>query len=346
MNKVLIIGNQGYIGPVLQKHLSKKFILFGYDIGYFSNNLSTVFDLGIDSNLKCQYYGDVRNIKENLFENIDHVVYLAAISNDPMGNLFGNETNDINKISALKCANFAKNNGVKSFVFASSCSVYGTGGSSIKNEESILNPLTPYAKSKIESEEELSKISSDAFKITCLRFATACGASPRLRLDLVLNDFVASAVLTNKIEILSDGTPWRPIIDVKDMSKAIEWAITERNNNPSNNFIALNIGSNEWNFTIKELADEVGKIIKGTKISINKNAQPDKRSYKVDFSLYYNYAKIFYPKRKIETTVSELIDNIDSIIIHKNFRNSQYIRLVHLKKLIDSKIITKELKFL
>lgn len=345
MKKVLIVGNQGYIGPVLQKHLSSKYELFGYDIGFFANNISVSKNISVDSDLVCQYYGDVRDLDHKIFNGIDSVVYLCAISNDPMGNKFREPTLDINKISAIKYAKLAKENGVNSFVFASSCSVYGTGGSNIKNENSDLDPLTTYAVSKIEAENELSKIADKDFNITCLRFATACGFSPRLRLDLVLNDFVASAITNKKIQILSDGTPWRPLINVKDMSRAIEWAI-QSYDKKRNTFMIVNAGSNKWNYSILELAQSVSEIVGGVEIEVNKNASPDKRSYKVDFSLFNEIANDYTPLETLESTINDLFNGISKMNLSANFRSSEFIRLIHLNNLISQKIMDNNLKLI
>jgi nucleoside-diphosphate-sugar epimerase len=262
-----------------------------------------------------------------------------------MGNKFRKPTLDINKISAIKCAKLAKENGVNSFVFASSCSVYGTGGSNIKNENSDLDPLTTYAVSKIETENELSKIADKDFNITCLRFATACGFSSRLRLDLVLNDFVASAITNKKIQILSDGTPWRPLINVKDMSRAIEWAI-QSYDKKRNTFMIVNAGSNRWNYSILELAQSVSEIVGGVKIEVNKNASPDKRSYKVDFSLFDEIANDYTPIETLESTINDLFNGISKMNLGANFRSSEFIRLIHLNNLISQKIIDNNLKLI
>lgn len=340
--KVLIVGNLGYIGPVLAEKLSSKFEVFGYDIGFFSNDYSVSNILSVVSKTKTQYYGDVRNFNNELLNGIDKVVYLAAISNDPMGNNFKEPTFDINENCAYNIAKAAKDKNIEDFIYASSCSVYGTGGSMIKNEESDLDPLTNYAKSKINTEKKLESLSSDNFRIKCYRFATACGFSPRLRLDLVLNDFVASAILYGKIDILSDGTPWRPLINVKDMSLAIEWGLSH--NPVDENFLILNIGSNAWNYTVKDLAYSVKKIIPNIEISINENADPDKRSYKVDFSKFHNLAPEYVPQEDIFSTIKELKNGIEQMYFkEENFRKSKYIRLNKLNYLINKKIINNNL---
>ena len=225
--KVLVVGNMGYVGPVVTRHLRLAYPhanLIGFDAGLFAHCLvgpSPVPEIYLDR----QVFGDVRNIDKNVFQGVDAVVNLAAISNDPMGNQFEEATLAINYKAAVELAATAKRAGVRSYVFASSCSVYGCAEEGAKQESSTLDPLTAYARSKVMAEKELIPMADDRFTVTCLRFATACGMSDRLRLDLVLNDFVAGALTQKKIVVMSDGTPWRPLINVKDMARAIDWAI-------------------------------------------------------------------------------------------------------------------------
>jgi nucleoside-diphosphate-sugar epimerase len=209
--KILVTGNMGYIGPVLVKHLKRNYPeigIVGYDIGYFANCLTHAGVLP-EVYVDTQIFGDIRNFPEHLLQGIDVVVNLAAISNDPMGKKFEEITMDINHRSGIKLAKMAKKAGVSHFVFASSCSMYGAADDFPKTETSELNPLTAYAKSKVFSENDLMPLADENFVVTCLRFGTACGFSPRLRLDLVLNDFVAGAIVLKEISILSNGTPWR-----------------------------------------------------------------------------------------------------------------------------------------
>lgn len=331
--KILITGNLGYIGPIVVESLRHAYpnaSLIGYDIGYFAHSLTSVTRLS-ESLLNVQYYGDVRKFPDELLRDIDAIVYLAAISNDPMGKEFEDITLDVNCKCAIKLAKSAKEKGVKSFVFASSCSVYGFAESGFRTENSELNPLTAYAKSKIYAEQGLELLASDDFCITSLRFATACGFSSRLRLDLVLNDFIAKAVTTGKIEILSDGTPWRPLIHVKDMAQAIRWAIT-RPIIKGGPFLAVNTGSNEWNYQIKELAESVKSFIPGIDLSINRNATSDKRSYQVDFNLFASLAPDFTPKISLEDAVKDIHVGLESMSFSdENFRNSTLMRLNMLK---------------
>lgn len=327
--KILITGNMGYIGPRLLQQLRASdpgVELVGIDTGYFAHCLTgaTVFP---ETRLDRQYFADLRKLPEGLFEGVDAVVHLAAISNDPMGDRYKEVTHDINFQASLELAKRAKASGVRRFVFASSCSVYGFAEGNARSEDAPLNPLTAYAKSKIGMEEELKKLADDNFVVTCLRFATACGASDRLRLDLVLNDFVAGAIASKQITVLSDGTPWRPLIHVNDMCLAMDWAI-RRDTARGGVFLALNSGSNNWNYQVRDLAEAVAEIIPGVSVSINKDAQPDKRSYQVDFGLYEKLAPDHQPQMTLKTAIEDLATRLENMKFSDgDFRNSQLIRL-------------------
>jgi nucleoside-diphosphate-sugar epimerase len=341
--RILIIGNLGYIGPIVVKHFKasgEDHYIAGYDIGYFVSNY-TYNGIAGDILLNKQYYGDVREFDESILKGFDAVIYLAAISNDPMGNVFEKPTMDINCHSAVDIAGMAKRNGVKQFVFASSCSVYGFADTAPRSESSDVNPLTAYAKSKVEGEQGLSGLADKDFRITCLRFATACGYSDRLRLDLVLNDFVASAIADEKINILSDGTPWRPLIHVKDMARAMDWAI-HRNN--GDEYMVINTGSDQWNYQVKELAAAVQEFFPGITVSINEQAQPDKRSYKVSFEMYKEMAPDHQPQVDLRAAVEDLKDGLTGINFNdKNFRQSGLMRLRSIQSLIDHSIVDQNL---
>jgi len=343
--KILITGNMGYVGPGVVVHLRSVFpeaTLIGYDMAYFANCLTNA-DFLPESKLDKQIFGDIRHVPENILEGVDAVVHLAAVSNDPMGNKYEEVTIDVNHKSSIDIAQKAKAAGVKSFIFASSCSVYGAGGEGAKTEDSELNPLTAYARSKIFTERDLKPLADSSFTVTCLRFATACGMSNRLRLDLVLNDFVAGAVTSKQITILSDGTPWRPLINVKDMAIAIEWAI-ERPASNGGEFLAINTGSNVWNYQVKEIAEAVAQIIPGTQVSINTEAPPDKRSYRVNFDLYAKLAPGHQVCRTLTDTIQELKDNLETMgFSDGNFRNSQLMRLKVLNTLQDKQLIDSQL---
>ena len=344
---ILITGNMGYIGPCLVKHLREKFpnaFLVGLDMGYFANCLTNETILP-ECNIDLQFFADMRKLPADCLKNIDAVVHLAAISNDPMGNQFESVTVDINFEASIELAKKAKAAGVKSFVYASSCSMYGAADDSARTETSPLNPLTAYAKSKVNSESELLKLADDTFTATSLRFSTACGMSDRLRLDLVLNDFVAGAVASKKITILSDGSPWRPLINIKDMARAIEWAIT-RDRTTGGSFLAVNIGSDEWNYQVKDLAEAVAKVMPDVDISINTNAQPDKRSYKVNFNLFRKLAPEHQPQVDIYSTIKELKDGLEAMGFNDaNFRQSHYMRLKVLTDLQKRGLLDDQLEW-
>ena len=345
--KVLIIGNLGYIGPVVTKFLREKYsdaIISGFDIGYFSHVLSTL-GYSPDILLNKQYFGDVRKFPDEILNNYEIVIYLAAISNDPMGKLFEKPTYKINQEFAVNIAKSAKHAGVKKFIFASSCSVYGTTDDKPRSENSTLNPLTAYAKSKVETEKELKPIASDEFIVTCLRFATACGFSPRLRLDLVLNDFVASALANGKINVLSDGSPWRPLIDVRDMASAINWSLN-RNALNGGNFLAVNVGRGDCNYQVRDIAYLVSEICDGVDVSINTNANPDNRSYKVNFDLFQALAPPDTLTHSLISTVKKLKDGLDKIsFTDENFRTNHWMRLKILEEHRKKGVLDKNLRW-
>jgi len=241
---------------------------------------------------------------------------------------------DINYQATIDIAKMAKRKNVRKFIFASSCSVYGAAEDAPRTETSALNPLTAYAKSKVQSEESLSELADDNFQVTCLRFATACGMSERLRLDLVINDFVAGALTSKEITILSDGTPWRPLINVLDMSRAIRWAF-ERTNENGGNFIILNTGSNEWNYQVKELALAIKEILPEINVSINENAEPDKRSYRVNFDLFKSLAPNHQPEHDLTRSIKGLIEGLQAI----NFKDDQYRKSVLIRLNVINKLL-------
>jgi nucleoside-diphosphate-sugar epimerase len=345
--KILIAGNMGYVGPSVVNQLRNSFPdaeLIGFDIGYFAHCLTNPMMLP-EVKLDRQIFGDIRNFPEKLLSEVDAVVDLAAISNDPMGNKYEEVTLDVNYRSAVKLAMMAKEAGVKSFVFASSCSMYGAADKYPKKETDSLNPLTAYARSKVLAEQELEPLADNNFKVTCLRFATACGFTSRLRLDLVLNDFVAGAIVGKEISILSDGTPWRPLINTKDMARAIEWAII-RNNSAGGNFLAVNAGSNEWNNQVKVLAEAISEIIPGIRISVNPDAPPDKRSYKVSFDLFSELAPDHQPVHDLSSTIREISEGLQEMEFNDpGFRESGFIRLKTLNRLQSQKQLNDNLEW-
>ena len=343
--KILVTGNMGYVGPLVLRRLRESYpgiTLVGYDMGYFAHCLTGAQRLP-ESRADAQYFGDIRQVPEEILRGVDGVVHLCAISNDPMGALFEDVTLAINHRASVDLAQKAKRVGVKRFVFASSCSVYGFAEGGPRREEDALNPLTAYAKSKVHTEQDLASMASDTFTTTCLRFATACGMSDRLRLDLALNDFVAGALVSKRINILSDGTPWRPLIHVKDMARAIDWAL-QRDHRDGGTCLTLNVGSEAWNYQVKDLAAAVAKLIPNVEVSINKDAQPDKRSYRVNFDKFTKLAQGFLPAVDLHAAVVDLRDGLMAMkFADQDFRTGEFMRLVTLRRLRDSGQLTDDL---
>jgi len=327
--RILVTGNMGYVGPVVVAHLRARLpgaTLIGHDSGFFADCLTTVEGLP-ETALDAQHFGDVRDLPAALLEGVDAVVHLAAISNDPMGNCHEAPTEEINARASMRLAALARDAGAKAFVFASSCSVYGFAEGGARREGDPLNPLTAYARSKIATEEGLRQADLGGMAVTCLRFATACGMSPRVRLDLVLNDFVACALSSGEIAVLSDGTPWRPLIEVRDMARAIEWAIG-RTAERGGRVLSVNAGSDAWNTQVRDLAEAVAGELPGTRVSINTAAPPDKRSYRVDFSLFRELAPAHQPKVTLPEAVRTLRDGLRAVdFADPCFREGRHIRL-------------------
>jgi nucleoside-diphosphate-sugar epimerase len=346
--KILITGNMGYVGPAVVRQLRASYpqsTLVGLDIGYYADCITSTASLP-ERLLDIQYFADIRQCPDGALVGVDAVVHLAAISNDPIGNKFEAVTLDINFQASIELAKIAKMAGARSFVFASSCSMYGAAEDSPRTERSPLNPLTAYAKSKVLTEQGLEELASGLFKVTSLRFATACGWTDRLRLDLVLNDFVAGSLASGQITILSDGTPWRPLINVKDMARAIDWALS-RDTSTSPDFLAVNTGSDGWNYQIKDLAQAVAEAIPGTCISVNKDAQPDKRSYKIDFGLFKKLAPAHQPVIGLMESIQELKAGLESIEFKdREFRSSKYMRLNKLMALKDKGFLDDQLRWI
>jgi len=345
--KILITGNMGYIGPAVVRRLRASYPqaqLVGLDIGYYGNCITNTESLP-ERRVNIQYFGDVRQLPNDVVNGVDAVVHLAAISNDPIGNKFEEVTLDINYRASVELAKKAKIAGVRSFVYASSCSMYGAAEDSAKTERSTLNPLTAYARSKVLTEQGLEPLASRHFKVTALRFSTACGWSDRLRLDLMLNDFVACALTSGRISILSDGTPWRPIINTKDMARAIDWALS-RDPSAAPDFLAVNTGRDDWNYQVRDIAQAVATAIPGTRISVNANAPLDKRSYRVDFGLYKKMAPDHQPEIGLMECIQELKSGLESIGFKDgDFRNSKYMRLNVLMGLMEKGLLDSQLRW-
>jgi nucleoside-diphosphate-sugar epimerase len=345
--KILITGNLGYVGPWVTRRLRARYpgaMLVGLDMGYFAHSLTNAV-MAPESQLDIQYFGDVRHPPPETLTATDAIVHLAAISNDPMGSAYESVTFDVNWRASVELARRAKAAGVRSFVFASSCSVYGLAEDGPRTESSAVNPLTAYAKSKVLTEQGLAPLADSDFRVTCLRFATACGMSERLRLDLVLNDFVAAAIAARRITVLSDGTPWRPLINVHDMARAIEWAV-ERELEAGGPHLVVNAGSDGWNYQVRDLAEAVATAIPGTDVSINHAAPPDRRSYRVDFSLFRDLAPGCEPLIDLRQTIEDLRRGLEAVGFNDGgFRDSSFIRLRALEDLRRRGLLNESLEW-
>lgn len=345
--RILVTGNMGYVGPAVVEHFRETFptaTIDGFDNGYFAHCLTGALRLP-ERKLDRQFFGDVRDLDEGALEGYDTVVHLAAVSNDPMGSRFAAVTRAINQDASARIGRIAAVAGVRNFVFASSCSVYGVADGGPRREGDPLNPVTDYAASKIGTERELAAIDGDMV-VTCLRFATACGMSDRLRLDLVLNDFVAGALTSGRITVLSDGTPWRPLIDTADMARAIEWAATRRADN-GGRFLVVNAGIDSANYQVRDLAEAVAAALPGTSVSVNTDAPADSRSYQVDFGAFARLAPQHLPRVTLSRSIEQLIDGMRRMgFADPDFRASPLIRLRVLQDHIASGRLSETLSWL
>ena len=346
--RILVTGNMGYIGPAVVEHLRESrpagTELAGLDTGFFAHCL-TGTSLLPERRLDCQWFGDVRHPPAGALEGVDAVVHLAGVSNDPIGTTYEDATFDVNHRATVELARAAKDEGARSFVFASSCSVYGLAEEGLRTEESETGPLTAYAKSKLRAEEGLAELADDSFSVTSLRFATACGMSDRLRLDLVLNDFVAGAHAFRRVTLLSDGTPWRPLIHVRDMARSIDWAV-DREAGHGGAFLALNTGSDEWNYQIRQLADAVAQIVPGVEVSVQEDAAPDARSYKVGFGRFRELAPEHQPQVGLAEAIEDLSAGLERMgFADPDFRNSQLVRLRVLDDLREAGLVNGALEW-
>lgn len=338
--KVLVTGNNGYIGTVL----TNKLINHGYEVLGLDTNFFYDCKL-IDTKHKIhQIVKDVRKVINKDLENIDAIIHLAALSNDPLGEFQKEITNIVNYSSTIRLAKMAKEMGVKRFVYASTQSLYGISKSDSELEEdtSEKNPITSYAESKWKSELELKRLASDDFIITFFRPSTVFGPSPRLRCDIVFNSFVASAFTTGSIEILSDGTPWRPVVHIDDVCSAFIAGLIA----PKEiiNGEAFNVGIKDGNYNVRDLAEAAKKVVPGSKLKFL-NEHTDPRSYRVSFKKIFNLLGDYYnPKWNLIEGGKELVSFFESVNFKEaDFRGFKCNRLIKLKKLVNDKKINQNL---
>lgn len=276
--RVLLTGHQGYLGTVLAPVLAAAgHEVIGLDSGLFADCV-----LGPEPEDPPGFRVDLREVRPEHLDGVHAVIHLAALSNDPLGSLAPELTHWINHHASVRLARLAKQAGVTRFLYASTCSVYGAAGDALVTEEAPLRPVTPYAESKVRVEDDLRDLADDHFSPVFLRNATAFGFSPRLRADIVLNNLVAHAVLTGTVRVLSDGTPWRPLVHAQDIAAAFTAALTAPRD--AVHAKALNVGSETNNVTVAQIAEEVVAAVPGADLLITGETGADPRSYRVDFS--------------------------------------------------------------
>ncbi|WP_055699077.1 MULTISPECIES: NAD-dependent epimerase/dehydratase family protein [Streptomyces] len=279
--RVLLTGHQGYLGTVMAPVLTAAgHEVVGLDAGLFADCV-----LGPTPADPSGHRVDLRDITAEHVAGVDAVIHLAALSNDPLGALAPDLTYDINHHASVRLARLARDAGVRRFLYASTCSVYGAaGGSGLVAEDAPLRPVTPYAESKVRVEDDLHALADGDFTPVYMRNATAFGYSPRLRADIVLNNLVGHALLTGEVLVLSDGTPWRPLVHAADIARAFTAALTAPREAVHDR--AFNIGSEVNNVTVAEIAEQVAEAVAGSKVRITGETGADPRSYRVDFSAF------------------------------------------------------------
>jgi nucleoside-diphosphate-sugar epimerase len=331
--RVLVTGNLGYVGTVLTPMLAAQgHEVVGLDSGYYEDCLlSPAGSAGVARQIRT----DLRELTLADLEGADAVVHLGALSNDPTGELDPALTHDINTRASVRLAGLAKQAGARRFVFASSCSIYGASEGAALDESSPMNPLTAYARSKVETEAALAALADERFSPTFLRNGTAYGYSPRLRVDIVVNNLVAWAVTTGKVTLLSDGRAWRPLVHVADMGRAmiaVLEAPVERVHGE-----AINVGREEDNWQIRDIAEAVARAVPGSTVTFAEGASSDARNYNVSFAKLRRVLPGLELRWSVEAGIRELHEQFRAFALDfERFDGREFTRLKQLQHLLGA----------
>lgn len=338
--KVLLSGHGGYIGSVMVPWLKREgHEVTGLDTGYFQDCDFEPAVLSVSEIRK-----DVRDVTPADLEGFDAVIHLAALSNDPMGEMNEAWTREINDLGSIHLAQVAKAAGVGRFLFSSSCSMYGAAGDDLLDETAEFRPVSAYARSKVHAETEIAKLADEAFCPVFLRNATAYGVSPRLRVDLVLNNLTAWACTTGKVRILSDGTPWRPLVHIEDICAAFAAALKAPKHKVHGQ--AFNVGASGENYRVSQLAEIVQAVVPGCEIEYAGRSEPDARNYRVDFSKIEREIPEFRPGWNARKGAEQLFEAYRRQGLRlEDFQGRKYIRLKHLRGLIDDGLLDGDLRW-
>ncbi|HWF82114.1 MAG TPA: SDR family oxidoreductase [Streptosporangiaceae bacterium] len=338
--KVLVAGDRGYIGAILVPFLRTA----GHQVGGLDLGLYEGCDFGPPANHAANRPAvDIRDVQPADLLGYEAVICLAALSNDPLGHLNPAATYSVNLEGTLHLASAAKQAGIPRFLFASSCSLYGAAGSAAVAEDAELEPVTPYGETKARAERQLSLLASDSFSPTYLRNATAYGASPRLRLDIVVNNLTAVATTTGEVRMESDGSPWRPLVHVEDICRAF-LAVLEAPLALVHDE-AFNVGRQEDNVQVRDIAELVHNAVPRSRISFAKGAGPDLRDYRVDFAKLNET----FPDLRLRWSVAAGVDELASAYLthglsYDDFASSRYVRLRRIRELLSTGVIDDMLR--
>jgi nucleoside-diphosphate-sugar epimerase len=338
--KVLVTGHLGYIGSVLVPMLLGR----GHDVVGLDSNLYEGCGFGAKPPQIPTIRDDIRDAGVASLKGMDAVLHLAGLSNDPLGDLDPELTFDINHKASVRLARLAREAGVRKFIFSSTCSVYGATGDDLVNENVPLGPVTPYGESKARSEEDISKLATADFSPVFPRSATAFGLSHRIRFDLVVNNLVAWACATGRVHIKSDGTPWRPVVHIRDIAQAFI-VLMEADPSLVHNGV-FNVGGTEENYRVRELASIVEETVPGCHVEYAAGGGPDKRCYRVDFSRLHTTFPEFRIKWTARRGAEEIYEALGGTpVTVEDFEGQRYARIAHIRDLLEKGRLDRSLRW-